>query len=263
MKSTIKPLVHLLLPEQSELYFQLWLKFVWKPKPNTIQWHLNQYAQQHSDVFFIQIGSNDGFVGDPIYKFIRRNKWRGVLIEPVEYLFHQLKTNYAPINKDGRLNFEQIAISNEVGHKDFYFVKDFQPSEQLPVYLNQQGSFNEEHLLAVKSQYPKIEIGKVAVSCKTVSDIVEKYQPRRIDLIHIDTEGHDFAIVQSIDFERLQPKMIYFEHRHATQTQRRELKTLLQAHGYQILEEDHDTFAWKNTEVAVKYSVEEPFLAVN
>lgn len=257
MKSSLKALVHRVLPEQSELYFQLWLKFIWKLKPNTIQWHLNEYAKKEKDVFFIQIGSNDGFLGDPIYKYIRRDKWRGVLIEPVEYLFRQLKKNYAPINHDNRLNFEQIAVSDESGHKNFYYVKDFTPSEALPVYLNQQGSFNKAHLDAVKEKFPAVDIGTVAVPCKTVDAIVEKYQPKRIDLIHIDTEGHDFAILQSINFLRLQPKMVYFEHRHMTRTQRDELIALLQPFGYKILEEEHDTFAWTSKDVAVDYSVKE------
>ena len=261
MKSSLKAMVHQVLPEQSELYFQLWLKLIWKLKPNTIQWHLNEYAQQEKDVFFIQIGSNDGFLGDPIYKFIRRDKWAGVLIEPVEYLFQRLKKNYAPINQDNRLNFEQVAISDESGHKNFYYVKDFTPTDDLPVYLNQQGSFNKSHLDAVKEKFPEVSIGTVAVPCKTVAAIVEKYHPKRIDLIHIDTEGQDFAIVQSIDFQRLQPKMIYFEHRHMTRAQRDELIALLSPQGYQILEEEHDTFAWTSKEVAVDYSISEYNLA--
>jgi FkbM family methyltransferase len=254
MKSSLKAMVQTILPEQSELYFQLWLKLIWKLQPDTIQWHLNEYTKREKDVFFIQIGSNDGFLGDPIYKFIRRDKWSGVLIEPVEYLFQRLKKNYTPINDDLRLSFEQVAISDELGHKNFYYVKDFEPTEELPVFLNQQGSFNKAHLDAVKEKFPKIEIGTVAVPCQTVSSIVEKYQPNRIDLIHIDTEGHDFAIVHSIDFQRLQPKMIYFEHRHMTRAQRDELIALLQPHGYQILEEEHDTFAWTTANVAVDYA---------
>jgi len=254
MKSSLKAMVHQVLPEQSELYFQLWLKLIWKVKPNTIQWHLDEYSKKEKDVFFIQIGANDGFLGDPIYKYIRRDKWSGVLIEPVEYLFQQLKKNYAPINLDARLSFEQVAISDESGHKNFYYVKDFTPTEELPVYLNQQGSFIKSHLEAVKEKFPKVEIGTVAVPCKTVSAIVEKYQPQRIDLIHIDTEGHDFAIVQSIDFKRLQPKMIYFEHRHMTRAQRDELIALIKPHGYSILEEEHDTFVWTTAEVRVNHA---------
>ncbi|MFT6359729.1 MAG: FkbM family methyltransferase [Saprospiraceae bacterium] len=247
-------MVQTILPEQSEMYFQLWLKLIWKLKPNTIQWYLNEYAKREKDVFFIQIGSNDGFLGDPIYKFIRRDQWSGVLIEPVEYLFQQLRKNYTPINNDLRLSFEQVAISNELGHKDFYYVKDFEVTEELPVYLNQQGSFNKAHLDAVKQQFPKVEIGTVAVPCKMVSSIVEKYQPKRIDLIHIDTEGHDFAIVKSIDFQQLQPKMIYFEHRHMTRAQRDELIAMLKSQDYDVLEEEHDTFAWTTAEVAVDYA---------
>jgi len=174
MKSFLKKVLHRIMPEQSELYFQLWLKYRWRPRLNSIQWHLNEYAKDHHDVFFIQIGANDGFLGDPIYKYIRRDKWRGVLIEPVHYLFKQLKKNYAALNQQGHLHFEQVAISEEEGLKDFYFVKDFTPSDDMPVYLNQQGSFIKAHLDAVKEKFPKVEIGKIEVPTKTVSSLLKK-----------------------------------------------------------------------------------------
>src|SRR5450755_3498299 len=31
---------------------------------------------------FIQIGSNDGRKNDPLYKYIRKNAWKGILVEP-------------------------------------------------------------------------------------------------------------------------------------------------------------------------------------
>lgn len=245
MKTAIKSLVHTVLPEKSELYFKLWLTIKGKEKTNTIQWHLNNYSKQKKDVFFIQIGANDGFVSDPLYKFIRRDKWQGVLIEPVDYLFKQLKANYAPINTDNQLNFEQVAISNDTGSKEFYYVKSFTPSAEMPVYLNQQGSFNKEHLQKVKENFPKVEIGKMTIPCQTISNIIKKYKPKQVDLIHIDTEGHDYHIVKSIDFESTKPNMVFFEHRHITQAQRDELKEIFSKYNYNILEEEYDTFAWK------------------
>lgn len=254
MKSSLKRILHLLIPERSAIYFQFWMKFIWKPKKGSIDWHLNEFSKHNSDVFFLQIGANDGFLGDPIYKYIRRDAWSGILVEPVPYLFHQLQSNYASFTEKGQLFFEPVAISDEEGIKDFYYVKDFAPTKDLPVYLNQQGSFSKMHLDKVKEKYPKVEIGVMPVSTKKVSSIIDKYKPEKIDLIHIDTEGHDFAILESIDFDRLNPRMVYFEHRHNTRAERDRIIGWLDSFGYQILEEKYDTFAWKTAPVAVTYA---------
>ncbi len=42
-------------------------------------------------VTFVQIGANDGVWNDPIEPYLRGEKWRGVLVEPVPYVFARLK----------------------------------------------------------------------------------------------------------------------------------------------------------------------------
>lgn len=56
---------------------------------------LDAYANYKDDIKFVQIGSNSGMHDDPIYKYIRKNGWQGVLVEPVPYLFEELKNNYS------------------------------------------------------------------------------------------------------------------------------------------------------------------------
>jgi len=62
-------------------------------------------------------------------------------------------------------------------------------------------------------------------------------------------------ILESIDFERLNPKMVFFEHRHNTREERNRIIGWLDSFGYSILEEEHDTFAWKRGNVRVKYEM--------
>lgn len=259
MRTFFKTALQAILPEQSALYFRLWFRFYWKPKRNSIEWKIYELAQRQAEVFFIQIGSNDGFLGDPLYKFIRHYKWGGILVEPVSYLFKKLKKNYSAIDKAGKLHFEQVAISASVGRKNFYYVKEFTPSKALPVYLNQQGSFNRAHLEKVKKEFPAVEIGTLTLASATVTSLVEKYQPQQVDLIHIDTEGHDYTIIQSIDFERIRPRLILFENRHMSATQHAELQSLLRQRGYSILAEEHDTLAYLGVAepIWVKYETEE------
>ena len=51
---------------------------------------------QQPEVRFVQIGSNDGKTGDPIYELVSKNQhWKGVLVEPVDFLHRKLKANYS------------------------------------------------------------------------------------------------------------------------------------------------------------------------
>ena len=65
-----------------------------------------------SDVFFIQIGSNDGKTGDPLYPLVNKySKYRGLFVEPVPYLFERLVDNYS-FRKN--LLFENAAINDGI-----------------------------------------------------------------------------------------------------------------------------------------------------
>ena len=67
------------------------------------------------------IGSNNGVSFDPIHELVVRNKWDGVFVEPVKYLFDELVKNYE--NKGGNLNFANVAIGAENKKQSFYRLK--------------------------------------------------------------------------------------------------------------------------------------------
>ena len=47
--------------------------------------------------------------------------------------------------------------------------------------------------------------------------MIDDYKIDEIDLLHIDTEGHDYNILINYDFE-IKPKKILFEHKHTDGT---------------------------------------------
>ncbi len=88
------------------------------PKTHQI---IKDRAISTNDFFFIQIGSNDGQTGDPIHSYIMKYHWKGILIEPIPFLFKRLKKTYE--NQNG-LIFENIAISEKDGNKIFYRIEE-------------------------------------------------------------------------------------------------------------------------------------------
>ncbi len=92
---------------------------------------IKEYLKTKKDIFFIQVGANDGKSFDPIYKWVISKKWEGVLIEPLPHLVEKLKQNYDCCLD--RLNFEQVAISDSKKDTEIYYIPEKYWSE-LPAY---------------------------------------------------------------------------------------------------------------------------------
>ena len=55
---------------------------------------LNKYLK-NTNLTILQIGSNDGRSGDPIFQLkVKNNLWKVVFIEPIPYLSDKLKETY-------------------------------------------------------------------------------------------------------------------------------------------------------------------------
>ncbi|MBS0619980.1 MAG: FkbM family methyltransferase [Verrucomicrobia bacterium] len=192
-------------------------------------------------VTFIQIGSNVGVMSnDPLSPLILENNWQGIFIEPVPHIFEKLKQNYA-----GRENlyFENVAVSNSRKTCPFYFVDDkaeyLQQNPQLisetgGPWGEQVGSFDRDHVLLSKPGLPLSAIKTIEVPCVTIEDILDKYRLKRLDVLHMDAEGHDGTILLSIDFMRIRPHILLFEHLHMGLAEYLACTHHLESNGYRI-----------------------------
>lgn len=199
------------------MFFTKFLKkivnYYWIPNFTTdIDTVISNYLSNKDEFIFIQVGSNNGISNDPLFKFIKLYKCTGVLIEPVKYIYDQLRINYKDINN---IYFENIAISDNNSKKIFYEIKECNDSN-LPIWYNQLSSFNLSTILSHKNKIPNIEelIVEKEIQTKNIETIIEKYKFKKVDILHIDTEGYDFEIIQSIDFNKTCPSVLIYEHKH-------------------------------------------------
>jgi hypothetical protein len=58
----------------------------------------------------------------------------------------------------------------------------------------------------------------------------------------IDTEGHDWEILRSVDFARWRPRLVIYEHYHLSPVARSAAREHLGLVGYETMEEGFDTF---------------------
>jgi hypothetical protein len=72
---------------------------------------------------------------------------------------------------------------------------------------------------------------KYNVETITLNDLLEKYNaPNEIDYLSIDTEGSEYDILRSFNFEKYNIKIITCEHNHSVM--REKIFSLLSSKGY-------------------------------
>ena len=143
---------------------------------------------------YIQIGTNNG--NDEFKKIIEdlQEKSKIILIEPNPNLIEDIKTNYSKIS-----NFHDVFILNVgvVTDKNINTLNIYGGGDGLSSILN-------------RNSYGNV-IGNIQFEPMTLFDIVDKYDINIIDLLHIDTEGYDYTILNSIDLEKIDIREIVCE----------------------------------------------------
>jgi FkbM family methyltransferase len=202
---------------------------------------VTECASTSDNFFFVQIGANDGVIYDPIHEHVTRYNWSGILVEPVGCYFSQLKRNY---ESNTNLIFENVAISDREEIRDFYRVKE--GVSYLPRWCNGLGTFYLEVLLTHKWAIPNIEdyVVKERVKCISFKSLLKRYKVKMIDLLLIDTEGHDYEIIKQIDFDYIKPRMIMFEHQYIGKKDRNICDDLLKTQDYSLTRHLGNTFAF-------------------
>jgi FkbM family methyltransferase len=191
-------------------------------------------------VFFVQIGSNDAANLDPLRPFLHDEKWHGIMVEPVGYVFERLKANYG---HSGRFKLENLAIADSNSRRDFYYIE--KTSDPLPSWYDQLGSFSKDYVLSAASVIPDVaeRLRSTQVECVTFDELCRRNEVGNIDLIHIDTEGFDLEILKLIDFNRFRPGLVIYEHKLLSETDAREAESILIRSGYRTCALASDTVA--------------------
>lgn len=203
-----------------------------------------EFAKIYPNAFFIQIGSNDGDQLDPLKDAIRTKNWKGIMVEPVPYVFEKLKQRHGD---NPRLTLENIAISRQAGVMPFYHLRNAEEEKGLekpPRWYDALGSFSRDVVLKHADLIPDLHerLMESNVNVTTFDELCRKNNVQKVDLIHIDTEGHDFEILKTIDLPRYRPKVVIYEHHHLNPTDRAAAQEYLRKAGYGVFEEVLDTW---------------------
>ncbi len=168
---------------------------------------------QNEKAFVVQIGSNDGKTNDPIYPLLQKHDlWTALFVEPVPYLFNRLRNNYG---EHSRFRFINAAI-NDGNTATFYWVDEAARNKcaGLPDWFDQLGSFDCAHISRHLDGKLMPFIRQTKIEGKSLPELFYENGVARIDLLHIDTEGHDWQILSQLDLRQITPRAILYEHKH-------------------------------------------------
>lgn len=169
--------------------------------------------------YFVEFGASNGRDASNTYLLETRLQWKGILAEPARCWHESLKTNRTAAiddrcvwNKSGEsLSFFEASVA------ELSTVSDFRDRD-----------FNRENR----------PVG-ITYDVKTVSlnDLLSSHDaPTAIDYMSVDTEGSEFLILNSFDFEKYQVKIVTVEHNFCEPDRTQIFDLLTAKHFVRILE---------------------------
>jgi FkbM family methyltransferase len=191
---------------------------------------------------FVQIGSNDGVIHDPLHHVVRTCGWTGVLLEPLPALYQRLVANYDGVPG---LAFENAAVGTVDGSSTLYWIE---PRPGDPYWLEQTASFDRATLESHGDRITGVEdrILETSVASITLPTLVARHGLTAIDLLHIDVEGYDFEVLRQIDFSSAwAPTFIIYEREHFDRETDRAARRMLRRAGYHLVDIWPDQFAFR------------------
>ncbi|HTE40569.1 MAG TPA: FkbM family methyltransferase, partial [Steroidobacteraceae bacterium] len=100
----------------------------------------------------------------------------------------------------------------------------------LPPWARGLASFDRNHL--VKHGIPEHAIRSTRVICKPLMALLEEHGFTDANLLQIDVEGYDAEVLRMIDFKRLRPQLIKYEHKNLRESDAQASRKLLHDAGY-------------------------------
>lgn len=192
-----------------------------------------------TDFTFVQVGANDGISFDFLFDFVSKRKSQGIVLEPIESYFNELKKNYTfntniiPVKSAIHPTLKAVTI--------YKIDPNFQ--DQYPSWVKGIASLDPNH--HKKTNIDSNHIIEEKVIADSLVNVLKQnnYESKNLDYFQIDTEGFDFEVIKMIDFQLIKPKIIKFESVNLSQEDKSDAFKLLKAQGYYVFDEGGDSIA--------------------
>lgn len=163
--------------------------------------------------FFVEIGAGDGVHLSNTYLLENEFGWTGILVEPNRSFYSECSRNRTSLVK------QNLILDRNGSRIKFY-------EKEIGEFSHADGFGDSSASLIIDSyEVQSIEFNNL---------FNEINPPIVIDFLSIDTEGSEFEILRSVDFNKFRPRIICIEH-NFNKKRRRSYKKLLAQYGYELM----------------------------
>lgn len=181
---------------------------------------VDEYLNFKQNGVFVDIGAHDGHSCSNSLFFEKSREWTGICIEPGSEEFKKLNESRKSININA-------CISDYDGESEFTYIEGY--SNMLSGLSE---SYNHSHENRISNEVRSYggKVNKIKMPVFKLQTVLDKYNIHDIDFCSIDTEGSEFNIVKSIDFNKTNIKIFAIENNYQTT----DIKEYLEERGYQL-----------------------------
>ena len=162
--------------------------------------------------FFVDIGAYDGLYLSNTSLMEEKFGWTGICVEPVPFLY-----------KEAKRNRKCVVVNKACG---------LGPSIEVPKVFfytpaNKRINLNTYDIVCTLTSNEVVQM-----ECNTLQQILDdNHAPSFIEYLTIDTDGFDYDIISSVDFDKYVFGVINIEHNGKD----KEIRELLESKGYKHL----------------------------
>lgn len=181
---------------------------------------IDEFFNKQENLVFLDIGAHDGVTISNSYFLETKRNWTGMCIEPQPAEFEKLKSNRKCVCVN-------TAVSNFEGETEFTLVEGY-----ANMLSGISDDYNKTHVERVKGEVNHYggKINTIKVQVRKLQSILDEHNLTEIDFCSIDTEGSEFNIIQSIDFDKTNIKVFIIENNYKETT----IQEFLETKGYSL-----------------------------
>lgn len=181
---------------------------------------IDEYLNEKQNGFFIEIGAHDGVSCSNTLFFEEFRNWKGICIEPGTEEFEKLSKNRKSINI-------KACISDYDGESEYTYIEGY---SMMLSGLSESYNFSHQNRISNEISHYGGKVNKIKMPVYRLQSILNEHNITDVDYCSIDTEGSEFNIVKSIDFEKTNIKIFSIENNYGDT----EIKDFLESKGYTL-----------------------------
>jgi FkbM family methyltransferase len=181
---------------------------------------------------FVDVGAHDGKTYNNTLFFEETHKWTGINIEPIPNVYKNLQNN-----RPTCINLNYAVSNSDNVTKDFMINTGH--TEMLSGLIE---TYDERHLLRIKNEalQHNCNMSIVKVVTRTLESIFLENNISNVNFLSIDTEGSEFDVIKSINFNKVFIDVICFENNYDDASE--PIIEYLQTKGYYLFKFHSDIY---------------------